>query len=178
MPRDQEIAAGQEVSEEYRSYEEFCVENSGRELAYLEMVQQNPLEMDPTTLAFSLRHLLRLSGPMLDLLLDSLPDDVPPDLASILSVKGVGLDKAHAAKLRKIIFAFRDSGDGESASRLVRAFQLMAIGRERRNVVLSLGESYAPPEEGWLPEDFGGDEFAMETVLSVEDPVPVETEET
>jgi hypothetical protein len=37
-------------------------------------------------------------------------------------------------------------------------------------VILNLGESYKTPDEGWIEEDFGGDEGAREMVRSIEDP--------
>jgi len=59
---------------------------------------------------------------------------------------------------------------------MVKALQLMTIGRERRRVMLSFGETYAPPNEGWLPEDFGGDDTTYETIRSIEDPRWMESE--
>jgi hypothetical protein len=178
MSRDEEFSASPEISEEYRSFEEFSVENSGRENDYLELAARSPLQMDSLTLAFSMRHLMRMSGDLLESLLVSLVHDAPPDLLRVLKTKGVELGRLHAEKVRGIIFAFRDSEDPEVRDKLSRAFQLMAMGRAQGRVALSLGESYNPPEEGWLSEDFGGDEFAMETVLCVENPVEIETEET
>jgi hypothetical protein len=168
MPNDAEIIAGPEISEEFMQLEEFCTENVGQELAYLQLVSSNPLEMDPVTLAFCMRHLVRLSGELMDLILKSLDSDPPPDLSTVLKAKGIQLDKARAGNLRDIFFAFRDATDPEQSSKIVRALQLMTMGRERHRVVLSLGESYTPPEEGWTLEDFGGDELAMEAVRSVE----------
>jgi hypothetical protein len=178
MLTDEEFSASPEISEEFRSFEEFCAENSGREKDYLELTARNPLEMDSLTLAFSLRHLMRMSGDLLEELLLSLSDETPPDLLRILKIKGVELGKLHADKVRGIIFAFRDAETSEVRDKLARAFQLMAMGRARNRVALNLSESYNPPEEGWLSEDFGGDEFVMETVMSVENPTEIETEET
>jgi hypothetical protein len=178
MAADDEIQANPEVSQDFKYFEEFCSENTGQELAYLEMVGANPLEMDPVTLAFSMRHLLRLSTPLMKILLTSLSDDLPPNLETVLSLKGIDLDKTQASRLRDIIFSFRDCGDQETSCKLVRALQLMTISRMRRKVVLNLGEPYAPPEEGWTLEDFGGDEWMLDTVRSVEDPRSTKSEET
>ena len=38
MPLDDEIPVSPEISEEFTSFEEFCSENTGRELQYLEVV--------------------------------------------------------------------------------------------------------------------------------------------
>lgn len=173
---EEEIIVGPELSEEFKSLEEFCSENSGRELDYLDVVATNPLQMDSLTLAFSMRHFLRLSRSLTDLLVNSLNGDTAPSLSEILVTKGIDLDKSQAQRLRQIIFAFRDSNDDESAANIVRAFQLMTINRERRRLMLSLGETYAPPDEGWLPEDFGGDDTAYETIRSIEDPRWMESE--
>jgi hypothetical protein len=178
MPLDDEIPVSPEISEEFTSFEEFCSENTGRELQYLEVVGKSPLEMDSVTLAFSMRHLVRLSRGLMDMLLGSLNDDSAPSLEEVLAVKGLQLDKAHASTLREVIFSFRDSPDKEISSSLVRAFQLMTMSRERRRVVLNLGESYAPPDEGWTQEDFGGDDSMLETVRSIEDPRWTTAEET
>jgi hypothetical protein len=178
MPLDDEIPVSPEISEEFASFEEFCAENTGRELQYLEVVGQSPLAMDSVTLAFSMRHLVRLSRGMMDMLLGSLNDDSAPSLDEVLAVKGLQLDKSHAPILRDVIFSFRDAPDKEISSNLVRALQLMTISRERRRVVLNLGESYAPPEEGWTSEDFGGDDSMLETVRSIEDPRWIKAEET
>lgn len=177
MSPDEEFSASPEMSEEFRSFEEFSIENSGREKDYLGLAAANPLKMDSLTLAFSMRHLIRMSGELLESLLVSIAEDRPPELHRILKIKGVELGKVHAEEVRGIIFAFRDAADPEVRDELARAFQLLAIGRAGDRVALRLGESYNPPEEGWLPEDFGGDEFAMETVMSVENPVEMETEE-
>ncbi len=178
MPLDDEIPVSPEISEDFASFEEFCSENTGRELQYLEVVCKNPLDMDAVTLAFSIRHLVRLSRGLMDMLLGSLNDDSMPPLEDVLAVKGLQLDKSHAPTLREVIFSFRDVPDKEISSNLVRAFQLMTIGRERGRVALNLGESYAPPEEGWTPEDFGGDDSMLETVRSIEDPRWTTAEET
>jgi hypothetical protein len=171
MSLDDEINVCPEISEDFQNFAEFCSENTGREVSYLEVVGKNPLEMDSVTIAFSMRHLIRLSKDLLEMLLQSVQDDsMPPSLESILAAKGVQLDKTHAVTVRDVIFAYRDTLDEESRSVLVRAFQLMAITRERRRMILNLGESYAPPDEGWTQEDFGGDDSMLETVRAVEDP--------
>lgn len=177
MSDDDTFQANPEVSEDYRSFEEFCAENTGRELDYLVLVAQNPLEMDPVTLSFSMRHLVRLNRQLMDVLLQSLDEGPQPDLLELLSVKGVQLDRSHATTLRDVIFAFRDCPDDEQRARLVRAFQLMTISREKQRVTLTLGESYSPPDEGWTLEDFGGDDMSLETVRAVEDPRYVDWQE-
>jgi hypothetical protein len=169
MSLDDEIVAGPEVSEEFAHFEEFCAENVGRELAYLQMVKSSPLDMDAVTLAFCLRHLVRLSDRLMDVVLRSLDSDPPPDFRTILALQGIQLSKSHAQDLRTIIFAFRDAPDEERRFPLVRALQLMTIGRHRSRVVLSLDESYSPPDEGLTLEDVGGDELALETVRTIED---------
>jgi hypothetical protein len=133
--------------------------------------------MDAVTLAFSMRHLVRLSDGLTKMLLSSLDDDSPPELHTVLDVHGIQLDKSEAKDLRRIIFSFRDSPDGECRLPLVRALQLMTIGRYRTRVALSLGESYSPPDEGWTLEDVGGDEFALETVRTLEEDGRVTFEE-
>jgi len=173
---EEEIIVSPELSEEFKSLEEFCSENSGRELDYLGVVESNPLQMDSLTLAFSMRHFLRLSRNLMNLLVNSLNGDTAPTLKEVLATKGIDLDKSQAARLRQIIFAFRDSVDDEIAANMVKALQLMTISRERRRVMLSLGETYAPPDEGWLPEDFGGDDTTYETIRSIEDPRWMERE--
>jgi hypothetical protein len=170
MPTQQEIHANPEISLDYKTFEEFCSENSGTEMAYLEVVAKNPLEMDAVTIAFSMRHLLRLSTGVIDQLLVSLPHDEAPELSAILATKGIHLDKTHAGSLRDVIFAFRNCEDVERQVPFVKALQLMTISRERRRVVLNLGESYNPPDEGWTEEDFGGDDSLLQTVRSIEDP--------
>jgi hypothetical protein len=178
MADDAEILVSPDLSQDYSTFEEFCSENSGRELTYLDVVHRSPLEMDPVTIAFAMRHLVRLSRELMDLLLQSLDGDaVPPDLTAILAHKGIQLDKTRAASLRDIIFAFRDAGDEDIRQNLVRAFQVLTINRERPKVSLNLGESYAPPDEGWTEEDFGGDDAMLETVRAIEDPRWQETEE-
>lgn len=176
MPED-EILASPEISEQFSIFEEFCAENTGREMSYLGVVAQNPLEMDPITLAFSMRHLMRFSRELLDLLLQSLKDESLPALQDILALKGIQLDKSQALCLRNVIFSYRDCSDEETGAKLVTALQLMTISRERRKVVLNLGESYAPPDEGWTAEDFGNDESMLETVRSIEDPHWTQTDE-
>lgn len=170
MSPDQEILVGPEMSEEFKTFEEFCNENAGRELVYLEVVEKSPLDMDAVTLAFSMRHLLRLSRGVMDLLLESLNGETAPTLQEVLASKGVQLDKTHAQRLRDVVFAFRDSPDEESGYTMVKALQLMTMSRERKRVMLNLGESYTPPDEGWTPEDFGGDDSMLQTVRSIEDP--------
>jgi hypothetical protein len=177
MTFDEEIVISPDISQDFQSFEEFCAENSGRELAYLELVAKNPLDMDSVTLAFSMRHLVRLSRGLMDMLLESFKNESSPELTDILAVKGIQLDKTHSARLRDVIFAFRDCQDSEFSASLVRAFQLMTISRERKKVVLNLGESYAPPEEGWTQEDFGGDDSMFETVRAIEDPHWINAEE-
>jgi hypothetical protein len=178
MKMDEEIVVGPELSQEFSNFQEFCAENTGQELLYFEVVQRTPLQMDPLTLAFSMRHLVRLSRPLMDLLLQSLDGESEPALAAILATKGIQLDKTHAAALRDIVFSFRDAEEGEPQSSLVKAFQLMTISRNLPTVVLSLDESYQPPEEGWTAEDFGDDDSLYETVRSIEDPYWIKTEET
>lgn len=178
MADDAEILVSPDLSQDYETFQEFCTENAGQELAYLEVVKQNPLEMDAVTLAFSMRHLVRLSRELLELMLLSLDgDNNPPELQTILALKGVQLDKTRAASLRDVILAFRDTGDDEVRANLVRAFQILTINRERQRVTLNLGESYRPPDEGWTEEDFGGDDSMLETVRAIEDPRWQETEE-
>jgi hypothetical protein len=176
MAADDEILVSPEVSEQFMSFEEFCSENMGNELAYLEVVEKTPLEMDPLTLAFSLRHLMRLSRGLMDLVLESLRNESELTLGEILLARGIELGKAHANRVRTIIFSFRDSENEEARRNLVTALQLMTISRERRRVVLSLGESYSPPDEGWTAEDFGNDDTMLETVRAIEDPHWTETE--
>jgi len=177
MTMDEEIAVSPEVSEEFATFEEFCSENVGHELVYLDVVAGNPLQMDPVTLAFSMRHLMRLSRGLMDLLLESVNGDFMPDLRQVLDSKGIQLDKSQAQRLRAIIFSFRDCPDENSRRNLVKALQLMTISRERRRVVLNLGESYAPPDEGWTSEDFGDDDSMLQTVRAIEDPHWTDTEE-
>ena len=177
MIYEDEIQVGSELSEEFRSFEEFCTENAGREQAYLELVSSNPLEMDAVTLAFCLRHMFRLSKDLMNLILKSLGDDEKPTLSDLLATKGIQLDKSRASELRDIIFAFRDTPDELVSSTMVRAFQLMTIGRERKRVKLQVGEAYERYDEGWLAEDFGGDESLLETVRAIEDPHWKDSEE-
>ncbi|HMK34606.1 MAG TPA: hypothetical protein VK463_06050 [Desulfomonilaceae bacterium] len=177
MTTDEEILISPEISQDFQSFEEFCGENAGRERAYLELVAKNPLDMDAVTLAFTMRHLVRLSRHLMDMLLESFRNESVPELADILAVRGVQLDKTQSALLRDVIFAFRDSHDSEFSATLVRAFQLMTISRERNKVALNLGEAYSPPEEGWTQEDFGGDDSMLETVRAIEDPHWVNAEE-
>jgi hypothetical protein len=178
MPSDSEILVSPELSQEFRNFMEFCSENSGQELIYFDVVQQNAIEMDAVTLAFSIRHLVRLSRPLIDMLLASVNGDNDPDIAAVLGIKGIQLDKTHAENLRGIIFAFRDVDEPEKQLTLVRALQLMAMGREPGRLVFSHEESYAPPQDGWTSEDFGGDESLLETVRSIEDPHWIATEES
>lgn len=178
MARDKPIRMNLEVSQEFKSFEEFCSENVGRELTYLELVEQSPLDIDSITLAFSMRHLLRLSKGLRDVLLNSLANESMPSVSELLATKGIQLDKTHATCLREIVFAFRDCVDESISATFVRALQLMAVSRDRSDVILDHAESYVPPEEGWSSEDFGNDESAMEAVRSIEDPFWRPTEET
>ena len=178
MAFDDQIPVNPEISQEFRSFEEFCSENVGRELTYLNLVEANPLEMDSVTLAFSMRHLLRLSKGLRDLLLKSLNSDPPPEISSILASKGIELDKTQAAALRDIIFSFRDCGDDETSLKFVRALQMMTLARDRPRVALSFGESYSAPDEGWCEDDFGGDQSTLDAVRSIEDPQWIKTEES
>ncbi|MCL5125028.1 MAG: hypothetical protein M1511_11120 [Deltaproteobacteria bacterium] len=167
---EEEILANPIISAEFRTYEELASDYAGHELDYLDLVTKEPISMDSATLAFSLSGFMRLSTTLMEKLLGSLNEDETPDLKEILENKGIDLDKSQAQKLRNIIFAFRDCEDEETRGILVRAFQIMTISRQRRRVILNLGESYKEPEEGWLEEDFGGDDSLLETVRSVEDP--------
>ncbi|MBI5570550.1 MAG: hypothetical protein HY914_11450 [Desulfomonile tiedjei] len=177
MAFDEEIAVGPQLSQEFANFQEFCAENSGQELTYFEVVCANPLEMDPVTLAFSMRHLVRLSKPLMDMLAQSLDEDHQPDLGTILESKGIQLDKTHAGTLRAIFFAFRDCSDPESKTSLIRALQLMMMSRQPNRLALNVGESYTPPDEGWTSEDFGDDESLLATVRSIEDPYWIKPEE-
>ena len=178
MTITQEVLVSPELSLEFRNFQEFCMENSGQELLYFDVVRNNPREMDPVTLAFSLRHLLRLSRPLMDMLLQSVNGDMEPDMAAVLATKGIQLDKSRAGELREIVFAFRDIEDPEPQSSFVRALQLMTMSRNSQDLLLSLEEAYMPPEEGWTAEDFGDDESLFETVRAIEDPYWIKTEET
>ena len=177
MSVDEEIIVGPELSHDFQSFEELCTENSGQELTYLEMVGNNPLEMDAVTLAFSLTHFIRLSRELMDTLLMSINAESEPELKTVLAMQGIQLDKKYAPTLREVIFAFRDSEEPETAKNLVKALQLMTIRRERAKVTLNLGESYSAPEDSWTSEDFGGDESLLETVRAIEDPRWIGTEE-
>ncbi|MEI8182852.1 MAG: hypothetical protein WCG29_09125 [Desulfomonile sp.] len=170
MSDEEGIQVSPELSQDFRSFEEFCSENTGSELIYFDVVAKNPLEMDPVTLAFSMRNLVRLSRGLMDYLLDSLNGDSPPTVREILAVRGIELDKSQAPRLRQIMFTFRDNPDEIMGGNLVKALQLMTIAREWRRVSLNLGESYSPPVEGWTSEDFGDDDSMLEAVRSVEDP--------
>ncbi len=178
MAVDEQIPVNPEISQEFMSFEEFCSENVGRELTYLKMVEANPLEMDAVTLAFSMRHLIRLSKGLRDLLLKSLNSDPLPEIGSILAAKGIELDKTRAAALRDIIFSFRDCADDETSLNFVRALQMMTIARDRGKIALSYVESYSAPDEGWCEDDFGGDQSTLDTVRSIEDPQWIKTEES
>lgn len=167
---EEEILVIPEISAEYRTFEELITENSGHELEYLELVSKDPVSMDAATLAFSLSRFLRMSGPLMEKLLLTLGEDDPPELMEILKTKGLELDRNQAEKLRHIVVSFKDSEDGEAGPNLVRALQIITIARQRPRVILNLGESYKAPNEGWLEEDFGGDEGAWEMVKSIEDP--------
>lgn len=176
MATDDEILVSPEISEQYKSFEEFCSENTGNELTYLDVVERNPLDMDPVTLAFSLRHLMRLSRGLMDQVLESLRNESQPTLTEILEARGIELGKAHANRVRSIIFSFRDSENDDAQRNLVTALQLMTMTRERRRLVLNLGESYTPPDEGWTAEDFGDDDSMLEAVRAIEDPHWTDTE--
>ncbi len=167
---EEEIVANPNISAEYSTFEELVSENTGHELDYLDLVTKDPSSMDAATLAFSMNNLIRLSGSLVEKLLVSLNQDNAPNLKEILETKGIDLDKTQAPKLKNIIFAFRDSKDEETRDVLVKALQIMTITRQRRRVTLNLGESYKAPDEGWLEEDFGGDEGILETIKAVEDP--------
>ena len=177
MAAEHEIPVSPEISEEFQNFEEFCTENVGHELAYLKLVEQNPLQVDSVTIAFSMRHLIRLSSELREMLLTSMSDESPPSVKTILASKGIQLDKTQATCLRHIIFSFRDCAEDEGTAAFVRALQLMTISRDRGRCGLYLGDSYSPPDEGWTPEDFGGDESMFEAVRSVEDPQWIKTEE-
>ncbi|MEW6347460.1 MAG: hypothetical protein AB1646_00230 [Thermodesulfobacteriota bacterium] len=177
MSYNDEFPVSPELSIEFQTFEEFCAENPGQETTYLDMVANNPLEMDSVTLAFSMRHMLKFSKELAERLLQSLGDEFPPNLRTILDSKGIQLDKKRAAMLRDIVFAFRDAGDDEVAPRFVRALQMLTMTRERRRIILNLGESYSPPDEGWNAEDFGGDESLLAEVRSIENPYWIESEE-
>ena len=174
---EEEILVNPEISIEYTTFEELVAENSGHELDYLELVSRDPLSMDTATLAFSLNRFIRMSGPLMEKLLLTLDEDDPPGLKEIFESKGLELDKNQAQRLRNIIFSFRDSDEGEASFNLVKALQVMTIARQRRRVILNLGESYKTPNEGWIEEDFDGDEGASEMVRSIEDPHWHEREE-
>lgn len=169
MNNEETIKIPPEVSIEYASFEEFCSENTGRELTYLSLVKENPLEMDTVTIAFSIRHLVRLSKPLRDKLLEAVIQDDYLDMKTVLSIKGVELDKNHAEDVRKIIFAFRDSLEPSIETKLVKALQLLSISRDRDRVILNCPETYRPPDEGWTDEDFDGNEYGLATVRTIED---------
>lgn len=173
---DEDIQVTPELSQDFTMLDEFCNENSGQELGYLEVVVKNPLDMDAVTIAFSMRHLVRLSKDLTETLLQSLTDDSVPTLGSILASKGIQLDKTHSDELRGIIFTFRDSADEETSAILVKAFQLIAMIRNKRRLNLNLAESYSPPEDGWTEEDLG-DASALEAVRSIEDPRWINSED-
>lgn len=149
MSLDDEIVAGPEVSEEFARFEEFCAENTGREFAYLQMVKSSPLEMDAVTLAFCMRHLVRMSDGLTDMLLSTLDNDPPPELHTVLDAHGIQLDKSQAEDLRRIIFSFRDSPDGECQLPFVRALQLITMPPP--------GESRAEPRRIVQPSGRGLD---------------------
>ena len=178
MAGTEEVLVGPELSLEFKNFQEFCVENSGQELLYFDVVRNNPREMDPVTLAFSMRHLLRLSRPLMQMLLESLNGESFPDMQAVLATKGIQLDKSRATELRDIVFAFRDVDDPERQHSFVRALQLMTMSRNTQSLLLNVEEAYMPPEEGWTAEDFGDDESLYETVRAIEDPYWIKTEET
>jgi hypothetical protein len=165
------------LSDDYRSFEELCAENAGQEFLYFDMVKTRPLEMDSVTLAFCLRHLVRLSQEVLEVLLASLDGESDVTLGTVLDLKGIQLDKSRAAELRNIVFSFRDCQESEIQGQFVRALQLLTINRLRRRVRLNLGETYTTPEEGWTLEDFGGDDSLLDTVRAIEDPAWTKNEE-
>ncbi len=170
MSIDDEIVINPELSAEFRSFEEFCDENSGSEKMYLELIAQNPTAMDSVTIAFCMRRLVKLSKEFVERVFISVKDDEIPDLTDLLATKGIQLDKNHSGKLREIIFAFRDSEDEQTRAELSKALTLITLTREKRRVVFNVGESYKPPDEGWLAEDFDGDDSAYEMVRAVENP--------
>lgn len=170
MSIDDEIVINPELSAEFRSFEEFCDENSGSEKMYLELIANNPTVMDSVTIAFCMRRLLKLSREFMDKVFSAVKDDNLPDLKELLATKGIRLDKNYSEKLRDIVFAFRDSHDEQIRAELAKAFTLITLTREKNRIVFNLGESYRPPEEGWLTEDFDGDETAYEMVRAVENP--------
>ena len=61
MSIDDEIVINPELSADFRSFEEFCDENSGSEKMYLELIAKNPTVMDSVTIAFCIRRLVKLS---------------------------------------------------------------------------------------------------------------------
>lgn len=170
MSIDDEIVINPELSAEFRSFEEFCDENSGSEKMYLELIAQNPTVMDSVTIAFCMRRLVKLSKEFAEKVLVSVKDDEIPDLKELLATKGIQLDKNHSGKLREIVFAFRDAEDEQTRAELSKALTLITLTREKKRVVFNVGESYKPPDEGWLAEDFDGDETAYEMVRAVENP--------
>lgn len=170
MSGDDEIVINPELSAEFRSFEEFCEENSGSETLYLDLIIKDPTVMDAVTLAFCMRRLVKLSKEFMDKVFVCAKNDELPELNELLSLKGIQLDKNHSGKLRDIIFAFRDSADEYKRSEMAKALTLVTLTRERKRIVLNLGESYKPPDEGWLAEDFDGDDSAYEMVRAVENP--------
>ncbi len=170
MSIDDQIVINPEMSADYRTFEEFCDENSGSEELYLDLIAKNPTVMDAVTLAFCMRRLVKLSREFMDKVFTSVKDDSIADLKELLGVKGIQLDKNHSGKLREIVFAFRDSEDEQIRTELAKALTLITLTRERKRIILNVGESYRPPSEGWLAEDFDGDETAYEMVRAVENP--------
>lgn len=170
MSMGNEIVVNPELSSDFRSFEEFCDENSGSESLYLELIAKNPTVMDSVTLAFCMRRLVRLSRGFMDKVLDSIKDDSIADLKELLDTKGIQLDKNHSEKLREIVFAFRDSDDDQKRMELAKALTLITLTREKKRVIFNVGESYKPPDEGWLEEDFSGDDTAYEMVRAIENP--------
>lgn len=170
MSIDDEIVINPELSSDFMSFEEFCDENSGSESLYLELIAKNPTVMDSITLAFCMRRLVKLSRQFMDLVLDSVKQDAIPELKDLLDTKGIQLDKNHSTKLRDIVFAFRDSDDDQTRNEFSKALILITLTRERKRVTFNVGESYRPPDEGWLPEDFDGDDTAYEMVRAIENP--------
>ena len=70
----------------------------------------------------------------------------------------------------RILFLHFEIPMTKKQRKTVKALQIMTNVRQRRRITLNLGESYRAPDEGWLDEDFGGDEGILETVKAVEDP--------
>ena len=69
---EEEILANPDISAEFRTFEELVFENSGHEVDYLNLVSKDPSIMDVATLSFAMSSLMRLSGPLMEKLLESL----------------------------------------------------------------------------------------------------------